>query len=154
MGAADDHERTLVAAVRRGSTEAVTALFEAHWRGLWRAAFVILSDESAAEDVAQEAFLAALAGLDRYDERRPFGAWAKRIAVNRALDELRSRRRRADRERVFESTWKEELGEDLGRSSSSVSSAGFPSCCTTCSGIASMRSPNSSACRRAPLARG
>ena len=113
MGAADDHERTLVAAVRRGSTEAVTALFEAHWRGLWRAAFVILSDESAAEDVAQEAFLAALAGLDRYDERRPFGAWAKRIAVNRALDELRSRRRRADRERVFESTWKEELGEDL-----------------------------------------
>jgi RNA polymerase sigma-70 factor (ECF subfamily) len=113
MGAADDHERERIAAVRRGSRDAVTALFEAHWRDLWRAAFVILGDENAAEDVAQEAFLAALAGLDRYDERRPFGPWARRIAVNRALDELRSRRRRANREHAFESSWTDELGEDL-----------------------------------------
>jgi RNA polymerase sigma factor (sigma-70 family) len=114
MAAADEHERVLIAAVRRGSREAVAALFAAHWRGLWRAAFVILADDNAAEDVAQEAFLAALAGLERYDERRPFGPWARRIAVNRALDELRSRRRRADRERASEPPWREELAEDLG----------------------------------------
>ena len=76
MGAADEQERSLIAAVGRGSREAIAELFEAHWRGLWRAAFVILGDEDAAEDVAQDSFLAALASLDRFDERRPFGPWA------------------------------------------------------------------------------
>ena len=114
MRASDDRERLLVADVRRGSREAVTELFGAHWRGLWRSAFAILGDEDAAEDVAQDAFLSALARLDDYDERRPFGPWARRIAVNRALDELRSQRRRTDRERRFDASWKDELGEDLG----------------------------------------
>jgi RNA polymerase sigma-70 factor (ECF subfamily) len=109
----DDHERALIASVRRGSPEAVSELFHAHWLPLWRAAFVILVDESAAEDVAQEAFLAALAGLDRFDDRRPFGPWVRRIAVNRALDELRSRRRRAAREQASEEPWTDDLGDDL-----------------------------------------
>jgi RNA polymerase sigma-70 factor (ECF subfamily) len=109
----DDHERALIARVRRGSSEAVGELFHVHWRPLWRAAFVILVDESAAEDVAQEAFLAALAGLDRFDDRRPFGPWLRRIAVNRALDELRSRRRRAEREQAHEEPWTDGLGEGL-----------------------------------------
>jgi RNA polymerase sigma-70 factor (ECF subfamily) len=109
----DDHERALIARVRRGSPEAVGELFHEHWRPLWRAAFVILVDESAAEDVAQEAFLAALAALDRFDDRRPFGPWARRIAVNRALDELRSRQRRAAREQVRDEPWADDLGDDL-----------------------------------------
>jgi RNA polymerase sigma-70 factor, ECF subfamily len=109
----ENDERALIARVRRGSSEAVGELFHAHWRPLWRAAFVILVDESAAEDVAQEAFLAALAGLDRFDDRRPFGPWVRRIAVNRALDELRSRRRRAEREQAHEEPWTEGLDEGL-----------------------------------------
>jgi RNA polymerase sigma-70 factor (ECF subfamily) len=110
----DDHQRALIEAVRRGSAEAVSELFERHWRDLWRSAFVILGDESAAEDAAQEAFVAALAGLGRFDARRPFGPWARRIAVNRAIDELRSRQRRADRERTYEEPWVEDLGDGLG----------------------------------------
>jgi RNA polymerase sigma-70 factor (ECF subfamily) len=109
----DDHERALIASARRGSPEAVSELFHAHWRPLWRAAFVILVDEGAAEDVAQDAFLAALAALDRFDDRRPFGPWARRIAVNRALDELRSRQRRAAREQVRDEPWADDLGADL-----------------------------------------
>jgi RNA polymerase sigma-70 factor (ECF subfamily) len=109
----DDRDRALIASVRRGSPEAVGELFHAHWRPLWRAAFVILADESAAEDVAQEAFLAGLAGLDRFDDRRPFGPWVRRIAVNRALDELRSRRRRAAREQPRDEPWTDDLGDGL-----------------------------------------
>ena len=40
----------------------------------------------AAEDIAQEAFLAAVRNLDRFDRRRPFGPWLHRIVVNRAID--------------------------------------------------------------------
>lgn len=110
----DDHERALIDSVRRGSSEAVRELFDAHWRDLWRSAFAILGDESAAEDAAQEAFLAALAGIARFDARRPFGPWVRRIAVNRAIDELRSRQRRADRERAYEEPWADDLGDGLG----------------------------------------
>jgi RNA polymerase sigma-70 factor, ECF subfamily len=110
----DDDERALIESVRRGSAQAVSELFELHWRDLWRSAFVILGDESAAEDAAQEAFLAALAGLGRFDARRPFGPWVRRIAVNRAIDELRSQRRRADRERAYEAPWAEDLSDGLG----------------------------------------
>jgi RNA polymerase sigma-70 factor (ECF subfamily) len=110
----DDDDRALIESVRRGSARAVSELFERHWRDLWRSAFVILGDESAAEDAAQEAFVAALAGLGRFDAHRPFGPWVRRIAVNRAIDELRSRQRRADRERAYEEPWAEDLGDGLG----------------------------------------
>jgi RNA polymerase sigma-70 factor, ECF subfamily len=48
-------------------------------------------DAAAAEDIAQEAFLAAIRALDRFDRRRPFGPWLHRIVVNRAIDWSRAR---------------------------------------------------------------
>ncbi len=51
---------------------------------------------AAAEDIAQEAFLAALRALDRFDVRRPLGPWLHRIVVNRAIDWCRARALRAE----------------------------------------------------------
>jgi RNA polymerase sigma-70 factor (ECF subfamily) len=67
------------------------ALFKAHWAPAHRAAFLIVHDAAAAEDIAQEAFLAAIRALDRFDRRRPFGPWLHRIVVNRAIDWSRAR---------------------------------------------------------------
>jgi RNA polymerase sigma-70 factor (ECF subfamily) len=67
------------------------ALFKAHWGRAHRAAFLIVHDAAAAEDIAQEAFLAAIRALDRFDRRRPFGPWLHRIVVNRAIDWSRAR---------------------------------------------------------------
>jgi len=50
-----------------------------------------VQDAAAAEDIAQEAFLAAVRNLDRFDRRRPFGPWLHRIVVNRAIDWARAR---------------------------------------------------------------
>jgi RNA polymerase sigma-70 factor, ECF subfamily len=66
-------------------------LFKAHWAPAHRAAFLIVHDAAAAEDIAQEAFLAAIRALDRFDRRRPFGPWLHRIVVNRAIDWSRAR---------------------------------------------------------------
>src|SRR5258708_5466163 len=46
--------------------------------------------------MAQEAFVAALRNLDRFDRRRPFGPWLHRIVVNRAIDWARARSLRAE----------------------------------------------------------
>ena len=87
----DVREARLVRAAQRGSTEAVDALFRREWPRAYRAAYLVVHDASAAEDIAQEAFLAAIRALDRFDRRRPFGPWLHRIAVNRAIDHARSR---------------------------------------------------------------
>jgi RNA polymerase sigma-70 factor, ECF subfamily len=79
-------ERKLVREAQSGSSEALTALYSAHWRRAHRAAYLVVHDEAAAEDIAQEAFLAAIDALDRFDRRRPFGPWLHRIVVNRAID--------------------------------------------------------------------
>jgi RNA polymerase sigma-70 factor (ECF subfamily) len=89
--AAPRGDAALVRAAQRGSEGAVEALFRRHWRRAHRAAFLIVHDADAAEDIAQEAFLAALRALDRFDRRRPFPPWLHRIVVNRAIDHARVR---------------------------------------------------------------
>ncbi len=85
------HERRLVAEAQRGSSDAFEALFRLHWTAAYRAAWLVVHDSGAAEDIAQESFLAAARALDRFDRRRPFGPWLHRIVVNRAIDAARSR---------------------------------------------------------------
>jgi RNA polymerase sigma-70 factor (ECF subfamily) len=67
-----------------------------HWPRAHRAAYLITHDVQAAEDIAQESFLAAIRALDRFDRRRPFGPWLQRIVVNRAIDWSRARRLRSE----------------------------------------------------------
>jgi RNA polymerase sigma-70 factor, ECF subfamily len=91
-------ERRLVRAAQEGSPDALAALYSAHWRRAHRAAYLVVHDAAAAEDVAQDAFLAAVGALERFDRRRPFAPWLHRIVVNRALDWARREalRRRVD----------------------------------------------------------
>ena len=67
-----------------------------HWPRALRAAYLVTHDAQAAEDIAQESFLAAVRALDRFDRRRPFGPWLHRIVVNRAIDWSRARALRAE----------------------------------------------------------
>jgi RNA polymerase sigma-70 factor, ECF subfamily len=89
-------ERAWIQGAKRGSVEDFERLFRAYWPRAYRAAYLVTGDASAAEDIAQESFLAAIRNLDRFDGRRPFGPWLHRIVVNRAIDFTRSRRLRAE----------------------------------------------------------
>ena len=68
-------------------------------------------DGAAAEDIAQEAFLAALRALDRFDTRRPLRPWLHRIVVNRAIDFSRARALRGE---VGATSAPEASGDDRG----------------------------------------
>ena len=89
-------ERAWIRGAQRGSVDDLEKLFREHWPRALRAARLVTGDAAAAEDIAQEAFLAAVRNLDRFDRRRPFGPWLHRIVVNRAIDWTRARRLRAE----------------------------------------------------------
>jgi RNA polymerase sigma-70 factor, ECF subfamily len=89
-------ERAWVQGARAGSASDLEALFRAFWPRAFRAAYLVVHDAQAAEDIAQEAFLAAVRSLDGFDRRRPFGPWLHRIVVNRAIDHARARKLRGE----------------------------------------------------------
>jgi RNA polymerase sigma-70 factor (ECF subfamily) len=91
-------ERALVRGAQNGSASDLEALFRLHWSRAHRAAYLVVGDAAAAEDIAQEAFLSAVRHLDRFDRRRPFGPWLHRIVVNRAIDHARARALRHETE--------------------------------------------------------
>jgi RNA polymerase sigma-70 factor (ECF subfamily) len=89
-------EASLIRQARDGSADAVEVLVRRHWDGAHRAAYLIVHDAAAAEDIAQEAMLAAVRSIDGFDRRRPFRPWLHRIVVNRSLDWLRACARRPE----------------------------------------------------------
>jgi RNA polymerase sigma-70 factor (ECF subfamily) len=96
MAAPNGDERAWIRGAQAGNASDFEALFRAHWAQAYRAAYLVVHDTAAAEDIAQEAFLAAVRNLDRFDRRRPFGPWLHRIVVNRAIDWSRRRQLRGE----------------------------------------------------------
>jgi RNA polymerase sigma-70 factor (ECF subfamily) len=89
-------ERSLIRGALAGSEADLELLFRRHWPRAYRAAFLIVHDHAAAEDIAQEAFVAAIRRLERFDRRRPFGPWIGAIVTNRAIDWTRARASRRE----------------------------------------------------------
>ena len=52
----------------------------------------LINNEADAEDVMQEAFLKAFTKIDTYKGEVSFGAWLKKIVINRSLDYLKKRK--------------------------------------------------------------
>lgn len=64
-----------------------------HQPVVYKAAYLVLRDHDAAEDVAQEAFIRAYRAADRLEPGSNVRSWLYKIATNTALNRLRSRRR-------------------------------------------------------------
>jgi len=88
--AADD--AALVHAAQRGDAEAFGVLVSRHSRSILSVTTRMLGAGADAEDVAQEAFVAAYRALPRFQGESKFSTWLYRIAINRCTDWLRARR--------------------------------------------------------------
>ena len=97
--------------LRRGDQEARTSLVRKHHSALLNQAFQVLRDEALAEEVVQDAWLAAFLCIAKFDGRSSIFTWLVRIVINKA----KSRRRRETRSIPFSS---------LGRTSNPWESAG------------------------------
>lgn len=80
-----------------GDEHAFAMLVRRHKEPLYRLLRRYVGDRDEAYEAAHEAFIAAWAKMDSYDPTRPFGAWLRAIAINKARD----RGRRMAFRRVF-----------------------------------------------------
>jgi RNA polymerase sigma-70 factor (ECF subfamily) len=88
----DDVE--LVCGAQAGDTAAFGELVRRHQEVAFRAAYLVVRDAGAAEDVAQEGFVRAYRAIRTFRAGDPFRPWVLRIVTNLALNEVRGRRRR------------------------------------------------------------
>jgi RNA polymerase sigma-70 factor, ECF subfamily len=84
----------LVTAAQGGDRGALDQLLRRHYDRVHAVCRRITGNEADAADAAQEAMIAIVRHLDRFDGRSTFGTWVYRIATNASLDELRRRKRR------------------------------------------------------------
>ncbi len=59
---------------------------------MYNSSLRIVKDAAEAEDIMQESFLAAFRNIKKYKGEVSFGAWLKKIVVNRSLDSLKKKK--------------------------------------------------------------
>ena len=89
------NEAAAISRVQAGDAEAFDLIVRRYMRPAYAVAFRVLGHREDAEDVVQEAFLAALANIAAFDTTRRFGPWLYRIVLTRGLNFRKSRSRRA-----------------------------------------------------------
>jgi len=85
-------DEELVAATKRGDTQAFGELVLRHRQKVVAVAQRITNNRADAEDVAQESFHRAFLHLEAFQEKSRFSTWLTRIAMNEAFMLLRRRR--------------------------------------------------------------
>jgi RNA polymerase sigma-70 factor (ECF subfamily) len=81
---APDGDAALLDALRAGDEAAFVALVTRYHASLKRVARAYVSTDAVAEEVVQETWLAAIAGLDRFEQRASLKTWLFHILTNKA----------------------------------------------------------------------
>lgn len=83
---ADPADAALARRSAEGDESAFAALVRRHKAPLYRLLRRYTGDADEAQEAAHEAFIAAWTAIGRYDPQRPFLAWLRAIAINKAHD--------------------------------------------------------------------
>ena len=75
-----------------GDQKAQFQIYKLYYKAMYNTSLRIVNDTMEAEDIMQEAFLSAFEKIDTYSGTVSFGAWLKKIVVNRSLDALNKRK--------------------------------------------------------------
>jgi RNA polymerase sigma-70 factor, ECF subfamily len=89
-----DAERALILKAQGGDTKALDDLIRAHRDRMWGVCRRITGSDADAQDATQEASIAIMRHIAKFDGNSAFSTWVYRIATNASLDELRRRKRR------------------------------------------------------------
>ena len=82
----------LIDRCRKGDTKAQFELYKLYYKPMYNVSLRMVGNEVEAEDVMQEAFFKAFTKFDTYEGKVSFGAWLKKIVINRSLDQLKKRK--------------------------------------------------------------
>jgi len=87
-----DIHADLIARCRTGDRDAHYRIYKLYAKAMFNVGYRITRSEEDAEDVLQEAFISAFRSLDSYRGDATFGAWLKRIVVNKAINTLNKKK--------------------------------------------------------------
>lgn len=82
----------LIARCKSGDREAHYKLYKLYSRAMFNVCYRITGRDDDAEDALQEAFISAFRSLDSYRGDAAFGAWLKRIVINKAINLVKKKR--------------------------------------------------------------
>lgn len=85
------HEE-LIARCRAGDRDAHYRIYKLYSRSMYNVSYRITGNGPDAEDALQEAFISAFKNLESYRGDASFGAWLKRIVVNKSINVLKKRK--------------------------------------------------------------
>jgi len=83
------HITKLLERCKSSDKNAQLEIYNGYYKAMYNAAYRILKDSFEAEDIMQEAFLIAFTKLHTYKGEVTFGAWLKRIVINKSLTQLK-----------------------------------------------------------------
>ena len=79
---------------RQNDRKAQLKLYNQYCNGMLIVAQRFVKNTMEAEDVVQESFIKAFTKLEQYKAEVTFGAWLKRIVINKSIDLLKSKKQR------------------------------------------------------------
>jgi len=77
---------------KQNNRKAQMQLYNQYCNGMYIVAKRFVKDDMDAEDVLQDAFIKAFSKLHQFKNEVTFGAWLKRIVINKCIDFLKSKK--------------------------------------------------------------
>ncbi len=79
-------------AAGRAIPGAYSELYQKYSKAMYNTSLRIMNNSGDAEDVLQESFCDAFAAIGSFAYKSTFGAWLKRIVINKSINALRKRK--------------------------------------------------------------
>ena len=87
-----DIHREIVEQSKFGNSKAQYQLYQLYAKAMYNICYRMMNNQTEAEDMLQEAFCEAFMKLDYFRFESTFGAWLKRIVINRCINALKKKK--------------------------------------------------------------
>ncbi|MDR2231640.1 MAG: RNA polymerase sigma factor [Tannerella sp.] len=87
-----DIEQTLVGRARKGDQQSMHQLYKMYVRAMYNVSIRIVANQLDAEDILQESFADAFGKLGAFKGESSFGAWLKRIVINKSINHVKKQK--------------------------------------------------------------
>ncbi|MFS4416826.1 RNA polymerase sigma factor [Maribacter sp. 2307ULW6-5] len=96
MSPGEEHMAVLLQQCREGNQKAQLRVYNKYYHAMYNAAWRVVKDAAAAEDIMQESFLSAFTHLHRFKGEVTFGAWLKKIVLNNSFQHYKTQKKRGE----------------------------------------------------------
>ena len=87
-----DIHKDIIEKSKKGNNKAQYQLYQLYAKAMYNTCYRMMNSQAEAEDMLQEAFTEAFMKLHTFRYESTFGAWLKRIVVNKCINEIKRRK--------------------------------------------------------------